>query len=551
MLDIFGQIQNSLPEWSAAALFFVFFFGTFVSEDGACILAGTAVASGRVSFVLAASACFLGIFTGDVLLFGIGRLLGPRALENRIVRRFVSESAASRASSWLGNNAAAAVLMSRFIPGLRLPTYLAAGALKTDFTRFAAWFLIASFVWTPILVGSTAFSQRFLFQENAILGFIVIALVLRFSLKFLSWRNRRLFVGRLKRIWQWEFWPIQVFYSPVVLYVLFLGLRHRGMTVFTAVNPALPAGGFKGESKNQIYSGLRNADGVSPFLLDHVLLEFDRSIEERVEGSARFIEEYGLNFPMVLKPDAGERGKDVSIVHSMDELEAVISNSKLDLLFQEFAPGDEISVFYYRHPHEDHGNIYSITEKRFPQLIGDGRSTIEELILNDPRAVCLAEKYFEQNRQRIADIPRNGEKIAIVDIGTHSRGAIFLDGGWLKTYALEQRIDEICRKFDGFYFGRFDIRTSSLDDLKRGYNFKIIELNGVTSESTNIYDPQYSLFGAYRILFRQWRIAFEIGAANRDRGTSPTSLLELTRMAIGFRPRATTSIPSTSDRQVV
>ncbi len=537
MLDLFGQIQNSLPEWSAAALFFVFFFGTFVSEDGACILAGTAVASGRASFALAASACFLGIFTGDVLLYGIGRLLGPRALENRIVRRFVSESAASRASSWLGNNAAAAVLMSRFIPGLRLPTYLAAGALKTDFTKFAAWFLIASFIWTPILVGSTAFSQRFLFPENAILGFVVIALVLRFTLKFSSWRNRRLFVGRLKRVWQWEFWPIQVFYAPVVLYVLFLGLRHRGMTVFTAVNPALPAGGFKGESKDEIYCGLRNEDGISPFLLSHVLLEFDRPIDERIKESARFIEEFGLNFPLVLKPDAGERGKDVAIVHSMGELEEGISNSKTDLIVQEFAAGDEISVFYYRYPNEDHGQIYSITEKRFPQLIGDGRSTIEELILNDPRAVCLAEKYFEQNRQRIADVPASGDRITIVDIGTHSRGAIFLDGGWLKTNALAQKIDEICRKFDGFYFGRFDIRTPSLDDLKRGDNFKIIELNGVTSESTNIYDPQYSLLGAYRILFRQWRIAFEIGAANRDRGTAPTPILELARMVVGFRPR--------------
>ena len=123
----------------------------------------------------------------------------------------------------------------------------------------------------------------------------------------------------------------------------------------------------------------------------------------------------------------------------------------------------------------------------------------------------------------------------IIDIGTHSRGAVFLDGGWMKTPALEQKIDEICRGFDGFYFGRFDIRTPSLDDLRRGENFKIIELNGVTSESTNIYDPRYSLFDAYRILFAQWRIAFEIGQRNRERGVRPSSVAELIRMVRDYR----------------
>ena len=65
-----------------------------------------------------------------------------------------------------------------------------------------------------------------------------------------------------------------------------------------------------------------------------------------------------------------------------------------------------------------------------------------------------------------------------------------------------------------------------------GSNLKIIELNGVTSEATHIYDPKLSLFDAYRVLFRQWRIAFEIGDLNRGRGIRPASggeLLDATR----------------------
>jgi hypothetical protein len=74
-------------------------------------------------------------------------------------------------------------------------------------------------------------------------------------------------------------------------------------------------------------------------------------------------------------------------------------------------------------------------------------------------------------------------------------------------------------------------------DFKAGRNFKIVELNGVTSEATHIYDPRNSLIDAYRVLFEQWRIAFEIGAKNRERGVRPSTLRELFRMLTDFRNR--------------
>lgn len=541
MLDLSQIIQDGVPEFSAAGLFVLFFFATFVSEDGACLLAGTAAATGRISFALALTACFLGIFVGDILIYGAGRVLGRRTFENRAVKRFVPDRTLASASDWLRKHGAAAVFLSRFVSGLRLPTYLLAGALRTDFGKFVLYFLLAAAIWTPILVGSTAFSQAFIFPENTLLGLITIVLIVRTVIKYRSWKNRRLLIGRLKRIAKWEFWPLQVFYAPVVLYVLWLAIRHRSLTAFTAVNPAIPAGGFKGESKDEIYNRLRDSDAAADFVLAHTLLRGALSLPEKLRRASRFVAENGLQFPLVLKPDVGERGKGVMIVRSYESLEAGLSGVDSDLILQEFASGNEVSIFYYRYPDEIRGHIFSITEKQFPSLAGDGRSDLEELILRDPRAVCLAEKYFEQNRDALADVHATGKEIQIIEIGTHSRGAIFLDGGWLKTDALEKKIDKICRGFDGFYYGRFDIRTSSFEDLKRGLNFKVIELNGVTSESTNIYDPQYSLFDAYRLLFRQWRIAFEIGAANRELGVKPTSVLELARLALGARsPEATT-----------
>ena len=533
MPEFLQYIQNSLPELSATGLFFLFFFGTFLSEDAACLIAGTAAASGRMSFALAAISCFLGIFVGDVLLYGVGRLFWRSVIENRLVRRFVSRPAVEKATTWLENNAASAVFMSRFVTGLRLPTYLAAGALRTDFTKFAAYFLIASAIWTPILVGSTAFSQAYLFPKSALLGLVVIAIIVRLLLKLSTRKDRRLFVGRLKRAVNCEFWPIQIFYIPVVLYVLTLAVRHRSLTCFTAADPAIPDGGFKGESKHDIYRGLRRSAAAAPHMLDHVYISRSLRISDRILIARSFIDEHALRFPLVLKPDAGERGRDVTIVRSCAELETALLEIRKDVILQEFAAGDEFSIFYYRYPQQACGRIFSITEKRFPILTGDGVSTVEDLILDDPRAVALANKYFEENRGRLADIPASGENFRLIEIGTHSRGAIFLDGNRLWTTKLERKIDEICRGFDGFNFGRFDIRSTSHCDLSRGENFKIIELNGVTSESTNIYDPRYSLIDAYRILFRQWRIAFEIGAENIKLGARQSGVFELLRCVFG------------------
>jgi hypothetical protein len=122
----------------------------------------------------------------------------------------------------------------------------------------------------------------------------------------------------------------------------------------------------------------------------------------------------------------------------------------------------------------------------------------------------------------------------LVEIGTHCRGAIFLDGVDTITPALEEVIDRIAQSFDGFFFGRFDIRVPSRQDFMAGRNLKIVELNGVTSEATHIYDPKHSLFDAYRVLFQQWRIAFEIGDCNRMRGVNPTSVGDLLDATLGY-----------------
>ena len=524
---------SSLYEFSPLAIFFILFFTTFVTEDGACLAAGALAGQGRISFALALTACFAGIFIGDIGLYWIGRVFGDSISKTRFFRKIVSERRLKKATVWLEERGPMAIVISRFVSGLRLPTYLAAGFLRTNFTQFAFYFFVATAIWTPVLVGSATFVQKIISPQYLLLSVLALFVLFKLISSFTTWKKRRLFAGRLKKIGNWEFWPLKLFYFPVVLYVFLLAFKHKGLTVFTCANPAILASGFIGESKHEIYEGLKESNAAKPHVLEHEFVSGDLVQEEKAARVYGFLGRENIEFPLVVKPDVGERGMGVKIVKSRESLDSIIEDIDYDFILQEFAEGQEVSAFYYRYPSERNGTIFSLTEKNFPQVTGDGESTLETLILRDERAVCLARKYFGQNQDRLETIPLIGTEVQLIDIGTHSLGAIFKEGNWLETNALVDKIDEICKGYEGFYFGRFDIKARSFNDLKKGSHFKIIELNGVTSESTNIYDKRYSLFDAYRILFDQWRIAFEIGEENRSRGVKPTKIGDLIRLLLG------------------
>jgi membrane protein DedA with SNARE-associated domain len=526
---------------TVVALFLALAFSTLISEDLACVAGGLLVSDGRAGFLLVTLACFTGIFAGDILLFLVGKFVGERALRMAPVRWLISPERLDNSSKWLERNGATVILTSRFIPGTRLPTYLAAGMLHKRSLRFVLYFFLSCAIWTPILVGSTAGFFTPLMRYGAMAGswfwlklaaaVVLFLLLLRVAIKSVTYRGRREMVGWFYRKVRWEFWPPWLFYPPVFLYVLYLGWKFKGLTTFTASNPGIEAGGFVGESKEGI---LKNLSGAGEFLLRSAMIAAGEP-DERVGLANEFMAQNQLSWPVVLKPDAGQRGSGVAVIRSEAQLREYLARANYDILIQEYAAGQEFGVFYFRHPSEADGHIFSITEKRLPVLIGDGKQSLEHLILGDKRAVCMADFYFRKNAEQLDRVPVAGEAVQLVELGTHCRGAIFLDGRRAITPELTESIDRISKSFKGFYFGRYDLRTASIEDLMAGRNFKVIELNGVSSEATHIYDPKLSLIEAYRVLFRQWRIAFEIGNENRTLGATTTSVRALAKSMVAYR----------------
>lgn len=511
-----------LPPWAGVVAIVL---ATFVSEDLTCIGAGLLAAAGELPVERAVWASGLGIFLGDLLLYGAGRAVGRPALRRAPISWLIDDADVERSQEWFARRGPIVILLGRFVPGTRLPTYFAAGLLETGFWRFSLFAFIAVLLWAPLLVGAAAWlggevaAWFELYERWALPVFFGLILCLLFVTKVVvpsfTWRGRRLVVGSFRRLWRWEFWPPWLFYFPLVLNFLWLALRHRSLSVFTAVNPAMPAGGFIGESKSEILKGLEHAP---EHLARTLLLPGRWELERKVDEAVAFMERHGLDWPVVLKPDAGQRGSGVSIVRARGELAAWLAGMPLDSILQEHVVGEEFGVFYYRKPGEPGGRIFSITRKEFPAVIGDGERTLEELILTDERAVCMAPVYAAQLVERLFEVPAEGQKVRLVEVGNHARGAIFLDGAELETPAMLETFDRISRGYEGFYFGRYDVRATSTAELQEGRGFKIMELNGATSEATHIYDPRVSLWRAYGTLFEQWRILFDIGIRNAARG---------------------------------
>ncbi|HET6373631.1 MAG TPA: VTT domain-containing protein [Candidatus Polarisedimenticolia bacterium] len=530
--------------------------GTFASEDLTCISAGMLIRRGLLTPAAGVLGCFIGIVAGDLGLWAAGRFLGRRLLDRPWVARRLPPGSLGRAATWLEGNLPKAVLASRFLPATRLPMYFAAGVVGGQARRFALWTLIAAAIWTPLVVlASASIGEAFTapFQKVAGSGWLAsgaaaaaLFVLYRTAAGLLTAAGRGRLIARVSRLWRWEFWPAWVFYPPVTVWIALLSIRYRRFNVITAANPAMPDGGFVGESKHHILSTLPRQ-----WILPAVLIG-PGALAERVETLERIMRENGWRFPLILKPDAGQRGAGVKCVRDRDEAAACLSGVDGPIIAQVYHPGPyEAGVFYYRMPGEASGRIFSITDKRFPEVVGDGASTVEDLIWMHPRHRMQARTFLARHAQQRAFVPARGERFPLCMAGNHVQGTMFLDGRHLLTPELERTVDQIARSVktgssaDGFFFGRFDIRYASVERFKAGRDFAIVELNGVTSESTDIYDPSGSLLKAYRTLFRQWALLFRIGELNRRRGVRVTPLRELAANVRAYYRRS--SVPLLAD----
>lgn len=314
----------------------------------------------------------------------------------------------------------------------------------------------------------------------------------------------------LIKIFHWEYWPFSVLYAPLYPYWFWLCLKARAFFYINAANPTIRNGGFLMESKKEIYDLL--PEGTYPITLFFEAGTKSSEVLSKVKSS-------GVQYPMIGKPDIGMRGMSVQKLESDNELLAYAEKSKVDFLVQAFIPfEEEVGIFYYRIPGEEKGQITGIVGKEFLTVLGNGHSTIDQLLQKDPRFILQLPVLRKTMPELLTEILPNGEKKLLVPYGNHARGAKFLDLTHLADAQLNQMIDQLAKQIDGFYYGRMDIRYDTIELLKQRKNFSIIELNGSGSEPTHMYDPRHSVFFAWREILRHWDLMCKISMINHKLG---------------------------------
>jgi len=487
--------------------FLAIFCGTFVLEDVALASALGLFADGKMALAPAFTACFLGISLGDLGLYGVGfavQRLNLTRFFKSLAKYPVDQKARSR------DFMDYPVILSRFVPGTRLPTYLAAGFLKYSFWRFAFLTLASVFAWVTFAFAA-GYSLQPLFWHHWVLGVLGILFFLSVSKSiipklFNKWDRRA-----LKYSWrQWlsfEFWPGTLFYLPLIPVYAFLSLKYRGLMTPFYANPGIKNGGIIGESK---WAFLKHVPATSPHRLKTVLLPAGTAPDlarEVLRGT-------GIDYPFILKPDVGQRGFGVRIIRSDENFRDYLALADFDVIAQEFCGWrGEAGLLVVKDPRTSRKNVFSVTDKVFPSVMGDGQTRLGDLILADRRARIIAAVYFGRHREFLDHVPPLGETVLLSECGNHCQGAIFHNGKHLLTPELQAALFDLAEAIPDFYFGRFDVRYQDVDSFKRGNNFAIVEINGAGSEATHIWDADTRLREAYATLFEQWNLLFAIGAA--------------------------------------
>ena len=232
-------------------------------------------------------------------------------------------------------------------------------------------------------------------------------------------------------------------------------------------------------------------------------------------------------FPAILKPDIGAVGKGINKVESLDGLNGLTGRLHGRFILQSFcADPEEFGIFYIRKAGIQ--RISGINRKHFPTVVGNGRDTVATLARNHQRYTNhwgLFLKYLDTQR-----VPADGEQVRLSFVGSHTMGCRFTNDTALLTPALERAVFKLCSTQPGFNFGRLDVKSRSVDALRQG-QFTVIEINGIASLPTHMFDPDNTIRDAYQIFLEHGRHLVDIAHEQRNRDMQIDTVSEIWRRA--------------------
>jgi len=382
------ELCFGFSEWHPSLQILFFALAALVSEDATMVSASVLAGAGQISRSIAFFGAFFGIWIGDFLLYLIAFKCRNWAQKNKFFRKWTSGPKFARYENWFHKKGWQAIVISRFLPGTRVGCFVAAGYLRMKMWPFAFITFTCAFIWAVMIfliferVGNAVMVH--LAQVYKSFRIIVVVITVAFFLFKLALSlsdidGRKLWKIRCQKLLRWEFWPGWIFYSPVIFHYFFLALKYRSLSLPTISNPGMENGGFVGESKAQILKSIEDSKCKQSLPFDFISHQLE--IPEKIQIIKNWMSENEIQFPIILKPDVGQRGQGVKLIKTETEALEYLSKNQIDMICQKSALGKrEAGIFYIREPKNKNGFIFSVTEKVFPFITGDGKTNIKDLI---------------------------------------------------------------------------------------------------------------------------------------------------------------------------
>lgn len=326
----------------------------------------------------------------------------------------------------------------------------------------------------------------------------------------------------MKRKLNWELLPFNIIYAPFIFVWIYYWIKAGRFWFFSNVNPTLYFSGFDGETKEEMFQQIPSELYPPTIYINP---------KDSTENIISKMKNAGLQFPVAAKPDIGTKGLLFRRIKNAEQLAYYHSLLPFNYVIQKLVTMPlELSIFFVRYPNEKKGKITGLIAKEYVFVKGDGHSMLKHLIEHHPKAYMIAHEQKKKHKNELNNIIAKDEIYYLSELGNHNRGSRFIN--------LQSEIDEdlsyvinqinLCSK--QFYYGRYDIKTTSLEDLKQGKNISILEYNGVGSEPNHIYDINLKYKQAIKIIAQHWRYMYEIGRINYKDGIKYVSFFEGVKM---------------------
>ncbi len=295
-------------------------------------------------------------------------------------------------------------------------------------------------------------------------------------------------------------------------------IKSRAVWFFTPSNPKLTFGGMEGEPKREMYDLLP---------IDLYPTTFNILPTQSFEELLSALDKSDIKYPLIVKPEVGGQGILFRKIDDEASLKHYHSLMTFEYIVQEMIHYPmEVSVFHIKHPNKAKGIITGFLHKIPLHVVGNGQDTLEELILNYPKSAKRLDDLKPKHVEKWNVVIPAGEKYILSYAANHNRGAHFID---LKADICDELVavfDKLSAEIGDFYYGRYDILCNSVEDLKQGKNFSILEYNGCGAEPNHFYDTGYTLGQAYKEILMHWRALYEISSYNVTQGVKPWPFLK-------------------------